>query len=74
MILNHQNFVVKFSQGEEVTSTSEVESYNKREQREKKTVSWYDQNDQNVVEDEKVVDENVEIQVRRVRQSIDLFF
>jgi len=73
-----------------VSSTSEVESY--REKREKKTVSWYDQNDQIVVEEVEnvVVDEvddkssslqniskqekNVETQVRRVRQSFDLYF
>ena len=74
-----------------MSSTSEVESYNKRE---KKTVSWYDQNDQIVVEDvEKVVvdelddknvisshqnvskqEKSVETQVRRVRQSFDLYF
>lgn len=40
-----------------MSSTSEVESY--REKREKKTVSWYDQNDQIVVEEVEnvVVDE-----------------
>ena len=70
-----------------MSSTSEVESY--REKREKKTVSWYDQNDQKVVEEvENVVvddkssslqniskqEKSVETQVRRVRQSFDLYF
>ena len=65
-----------------MSSTSELDSLSKRE---KKTVSWYDQNDQKVVEEETIVievddesqtkkEKDVEIQVRRVRQSFDLYF
>ena len=65
-----------------MSSTSELDSLSKRE---KKTVSWYDQNDQKVVGEESIVievddesqtkmEKDVEIQVRRVRQSFDLYF
>ena len=66
-----------------MSSTSELDSLSKRE---KKTVSWYDQNDQKVVVEEETIvievddesqtkkEKDVEIQVRRVRQSFDLYF